>query len=166
MRAPPAITQPMPLLEVHVLHPGDVVCAQRGARLETLLGSCIAIILTDPRRTLAAMCHFVHACISRGPLDTTHAEMALPAMQTALRARGIVPALCEAYVYGGAHMFPDMFPDRVDTMHVGARNADWAFAALAHEGIPVLAHDVGGCRHRRLGWVVGPQAPQVLLAGH
>ena len=34
--APPAM---------QVLHPGDVVLAQRGERLETLLGSCVALIL-------------------------------------------------------------------------------------------------------------------------
>lgn len=45
---------------VHTLHPGDVVCAERGDRLETLLGSCVAIVLTDPRRTIGAMCHIVH----------------------------------------------------------------------------------------------------------
>ena len=46
---------------LHVLHPGDVACGERGERFETLLGSCVAIVLTDPRRTVGAMCHIVHA---------------------------------------------------------------------------------------------------------
>ena len=49
------------LPKLHVLHPGDVVCAEQGEQLETLLGSCVAIVLTDPRRTVAVMCHFVHS---------------------------------------------------------------------------------------------------------
>ena len=46
---------------LHVLHPGGVACGERGERFETLLGSCVAIVLTDPRRTVGAMCHIVHA---------------------------------------------------------------------------------------------------------
>lgn len=151
-------TQPMPLAEVHVLHPGDVVCAARGARLETLLGSCIAIILTDRRRSLAAMCHYVHAGAQRGDAGTAHAAPALHAMQAHLRARGLVPERCEAYVYGGGNMFPD----RADNLQVGARNAAWAFDALAAAGIRILDHDTGGLGHRRLTWVVGPLLPQVV----
>lgn len=43
------------------LHPGDVACVDRGERLDTLLGSCVAILLTDPQRSVGAMCHVVHA---------------------------------------------------------------------------------------------------------
>jgi chemotaxis protein CheD len=167
-------TQPVPLqatpaATVHVLHPGDVVCAERGARLETLLGSCVAIVLTDPRRTVGAMCHIVHsgpaarepAGNSRRSSSGAYADVALRTMYAQLHARGIVPRLCEAYVYGGANMFPDF----VAEPSVGDRNARWALRALAADGVRVLAHDVGGQRHRRLSWVVGPQAPQLIVAG-
>ena len=43
------------------LHPGDVALGQHGDALETLLGSCVAIVITDPRRTVGAMCHIVHS---------------------------------------------------------------------------------------------------------
>ena len=42
------------------LMPGDVALGRKGDRLKTLLGSCISVILTDPRRTVGAMCHIVH----------------------------------------------------------------------------------------------------------
>jgi chemotaxis protein CheD len=182
-------TQPLPLQAapasaVHVLHPGDVVCAERGARLETLLGSCVAIILTDPRRTVGAMCHIVHPsaaptghalaatlrpgpggrpAMATGPRSKSgaFADVALRTMYAQLHARGIVPHLCEAYVYGGANMFPHL----TTASPVGDRNASWALAALAADGVRVLAHDVGGQRHRRLSWVVGPHAPQLVVAG-
>ena len=64
---------------VQVLHPGDVACADRGERLETLLGSCVAIVLTDPRRTIGAMCHIVHASrpVAGMPDTTAYADRAL-----------------------------------------------------------------------------------------
>jgi chemotaxis protein CheD len=142
---------------VHFLHPGDVAFAQRGDRLETLLGSCVAVILTDPRRTVGAMCHIVHSgCGGEGP-DTTHARPALEALFALLQARGISPQLCEAYVFGGGNMFPGLFAHG----QVGQGNAQWALDALAQLGIRVVAQDLGGTSYRRISWTVGPQAPQV-----
>lgn len=149
----------MPTSKAHVLHPGDVVCADHGARLETLLGSCVAIILTDPRRTVGAMCHIVHA--SKAPhnarKDASYADVALATMYSLLRGRGITPKLCEAYVYGGGNMFPDLYPNGA----VGDRNARWALDALAHDGVHVLHHHVGGSTYRRLSWKIGSSAPRV-----
>ncbi len=144
---------------LHTLHPGEVACAVQGERMETLLGSCVAIVLTDPRRTVGAMCHIVHAGASMAgaPRTGAYAEVALDAMQQLLIRRGIAPHLCEAYVYGGGNMFPTL----VRNSHVGETNARWVLQALAAQRISVLAHDVGGTTYRRLGWTVGPAAPQI-----
>lgn len=146
---------------VHTLLPGDVVCADRGDRLETLVGSCVAIVLTDPRRTLGVMCHIVHSRpgshVARG--SCAHAETALEAMYDRLQARGIAPQLCEAYVYGGGNMFPALFTES----HVGSDNAHWALDALERDGVRVLFHDLGRSAYRRLGWTVGYEPPQVTV---
>jgi chemotaxis protein CheD len=143
----------------HTLHPGDVACAGQGERLETLLGSCVAIVLTDPRRTVGAMCHIVHAKRAATAAQETgaYAHVALDSMYTLLRARGITPRLCEAFVYGGGNMFPGLARQG----HVGDANACWALDALAEDGIRVLLHDLGGNTYRRLSWTVGPEFPQV-----
>ena len=142
------------------LHPGDVACGERGDTLETLLGSCVAIVLTDPRRTTGAMCHVVHTSHppASAPRPTAHAEPALAAMYRLLQGRGIVPSMCEAYVYGGGNMFPDLVSDG----HVGASNAEWALWALARDRIRVIHHDLGGCGYRRVSWTIGPGAPAVI----
>lgn len=148
-----------PAASVRVLHPGDVALAERGERLETLLGSCVAIVLTDPRRTLGAMCHIVHSkpATAGATASAAYADVALDRMYTLLRSRGIEPTLCDAYVYGGGNMFPALF----EAGHVGEDNAQWALEALAHDGVAVLFHDLGGNTYRRLSWVVGPDLPQV-----
>ena len=144
---------------VHTLHPGDLAFATRGERLDTLLGSCVAIVLTDPRRTVGVMCHIVHArpAPSNAARSAAYADVALAGMYRLLRDNAIAPRLCEAYVYGGGNMFPDL----VQSSSVGDDNATWVFDALAADGIPVLAHDVGGAVYRRLRWTVGSGAPQV-----
>jgi len=149
----------MPLSAVHVLHPGDVVCGDRGERLETLLGSCVSIVLTDPRRTVGVMCHILHSR-SRGqavPASAAFADVALDTMYAMLMAKGITPRLCVAYVYGGGNMFPDVFRNAT----VGDDNALWALEAMAADGIRVVHHDLGGRSYRRLAWTVGMGEPEV-----
>lgn len=144
---------------VRTLHPGDVACAERGDQLETLLGSCVAVILTDPRRTVGAMCHIVH---SHNPTEqarrsNAHGPAALEAMDRLLIGRGIQPHLCEAYVFGGGNMFPNLY----HASHVGDANADWVLRALAERGTHVVQNDLGGRFYRRVRWTVGEAAPQV-----
>jgi chemotaxis protein CheD len=145
---------------VHVLHPGDVVCGDSGDRLETLLGSCVSIILTDPRRSIGIMCHIVHArpAPQAAQANTAFADVALDTMYGMLQGRGITPALCEAYVYGGG----DMFPELIQPSRVGEANARWALDALAEDGVRLLFQDVGGRSYRRLSWTIGHDAPQVI----
>ncbi len=149
----------MTLAQPVVLHPGDVACGERGDRLETLLGSCVAIVLTDPRRTVGAMCHIVHARPPAGGAAASgaHGAEALARLQRLLVQRGITPRLCEAWVIGGGHMFPGL----VHGPHVGATNVRWALDALAAEGIRVRRQDTGGHAYRRLAWTVGPGEPEV-----
>lgn len=152
---PPVVRLPPP--QATLLHPGDVAIADHGDCLETLLGSCVAIVLTDPRRTIGAACHVVHA--SEGP-DTTHGPQALRQMFARLRAKGIEPTACLAWVAGGGHMFPQWrrqpgLPD------VGLANVQWALGTLRALDVPVIGQDTGGSAYRRLRWTVGAAAPAI-----
>lgn len=148
---------------VHLLHPGDLACADRGERFETLLGSCVAIVLTDPRRTVGAMCHVVHAGspVAGNVRTTAYGDAALAQMSVMLRGRGIEPRLCTAWVVGGGNMFPRLAGVESAHCHVGDRNAAWALDRLAALGVRVLGHDLGGSTYRRLRWTVGPGAPEI-----
>ena len=145
---------------VFTLHPGDVALGDRGDRLETLLGSCVAIVLTDPRRTVGVMCHIVHTRSGAGPGagNAAFADVARSSMHGLLLRRAIPPSLCEAWVFGGGNMFPDVFSQT----HVGDDNARWALDSLGADGIRVLGYDLGGTSYRRLSWTVGSGEPQVV----
>jgi chemotaxis protein CheD len=145
---------------IQVLRPGDVAVASRGDRLETLLGSCVAVVLSDPRLTVGAMCHIVHAAEPAAHLghDTSFARPALSALFAGLRRLGITPQLCVARVYGGGNMFPAQFTGH----HVGASNIACVLALLQGAGIEVLSQCSGGNYYRKLSWQVGPQEPLCL----
>jgi chemotaxis protein CheD len=142
------------------LHPGDVALGLRGDRLQTLLGSCVAVVLTDPRRTLGVMCHIVHArpATRSHQATTAHADVALRTMGQLIQAHGLVTSMCEAYVYGGGNMFPHLVPGH----SVGDRNVAQVLDVLAAQGIRVLSIDTGGAVYRQLRWTVGPDAPHTV----
>lgn len=148
---------------VQILHPGDVALAFEGERMGTLLGSCVAVILTDPRRTVGVMCHIVHAgnppAANRG--DTAFAVYAMQEMFTRLRTIGITPQLCQAFVFGGGNMFPDLFAHK----HVGASNIEWVEDFLQSHGIEVVGGSTGGTCYRKISWTVGLDAIYVECAG-
>jgi chemotaxis protein CheD len=158
-RAAAALAVAAQAAPVRTLHPGDVAVAQRGERLATLLGSCVAIVLTDPRRTVGAMCHVVSTRHAPGERrhSTAFGEAAMLHMQASLRAHGIEPRLCEAFAYGGGNMFGPLGED----IGVGMKNAHWALDALDALGVRLLAHDLGGDGCRKLAWTVGPGEPEV-----
>ncbi len=143
----------------HTLHPGDVICAERGDRLYTLLGSCVAVVLTDRARTVGAMCHIVHSqpVVSAGAMPTASADAAIDALYRLLTDRSLNPRLAFALVYGGGNMFPSVFKQK----HVGESNGRHVLNRLASDGVCVLVQDLGGNTYRRLNWTVGPDPPHV-----
>ncbi len=144
---------------LHTLFPGDIVCADRGERLETLLGSCVAVILTDRHRTVGAMCHIVHAGAANdhSSKPEAHADAAIDTLYRVLSARGYTPKLCDAYVYGGGNMFPML----VDGAHVGQKNSHCVLERLKRDHVRVVFQDLGGASYRRLSWTIGHEWPVV-----
>ena len=135
------------------------MCAGRGERLETLLGSCVAVVLTDRHRTIGAMCHIVHANPAGRTSEKpcTHAGQAIDMLYAMVKARGFSPTLCDAYVYGGGNMFPSL----VAGPHIGEKNGLCVLGRLRDDAVRVVHQDLGGATYRRLSWTVGPQLPVV-----
>ncbi len=141
------------------LMPGDVALAQSGDHIKTLLGSCVSVILTDPRRTVGVMCHIVHVGKpnSSNAKNTAFGDVAMKEMFARLRSVGIHPAKCDAYVFGGGNMFPKLF----DVRHVGDANVDWVLDYLHEQGIHLVDHCLGGNGYRKVSWTVGVGDPLV-----
>jgi chemotaxis protein CheD len=141
------------------LMPGDVSLGAAGAQFKTLLGSCVSVILADPRRTIGSMCHIVHVGTpnAENRHNTAYGVVAMHSMFTQLRAKGINPRMCQAFVYGGGNMFPQVFR----ALHVGSSNVDWVMHYLQTHSIGVVDQCLGGTGYRKVSWTVGPQDPVV-----
>lgn len=154
-----AVLAPNGQVRVQELMPGDVALGYAGDQFKTLLGSCICVILTDARRTVAALSHIVH--VSRPNSDnarnTAYGSVAMEAMFQMLGSTGAIPSRCQAYVYGGGNMFPGQYV----TETVGARNARWVLQFLKDQGIVVIDVGVEGSGYRKISWIVGTAEPKV-----
>ena len=144
---------------IYDLMPGDVAFGLAGEQFKTLLGSCVAVILTDPRRTVATMCHIVHVghpnAANEG--NTAYGIPALDEMFKRLHQVGVQPRYCQAYVFGGGNMFPKLF----NANHVGSNNIAWVLHQLEHHAITVVDQCLGGTGYRKVSWTVGPTEPIV-----
>lgn len=142
------------------LMPGDVAVGDAGDQFKTLLGSCVTVIMTDPRRTVGSMCHIVHVGTPNAANrhNTAYGVAAMHDMFTRLRAKGINPTMCVAYAYGGGNMFPQLVNKG---QHVGLNNADWVLRYLDHHRIRLVDQSLGGNGYRKVSWTVGPQEPVV-----
>jgi chemotaxis protein CheD len=151
--------QAVGLLQAVELMPGDVALGEAGDQLKTLLGSCVSVILCDPRRTIATMCHIVFTGKPKPEhcTNTAYGSVAMESMFARLRAKGVNPMMCQAYVFGGGNMFPQFFSPK----HVGASNSEWVLDFLHDHNILVIDQHVGGNGYRKISWTVGSGEPVV-----
>ncbi|MFM2051163.1 MAG: hypothetical protein RL682_1654 [Pseudomonadota bacterium] len=155
----PSIRPPIDALRVLDLMPGDVMLGEAGDQFKTLLGSCVSVILCDPRFTIATMCHivFTNRPKSEHSANTVYGSAAMANMFALLRAKGVNPLMCQAYVFGGSNMFPQFFSPK----HVGASNVEWALNFLCDHNIHVINQCIGGNGYRKISWTVGSGEPVV-----
>lgn len=105
------------------------------------LGSCIALVLHDPRRSIGACAHIMLP-ESGGKSDRPgkYADTAVPLLIEELTALGGVKRSFVAKMVGGASMFSNF----QGKLNIGERNIEAVRLHLEAHGIPVAAEDVGG----------------------
>jgi len=141
-------------IEVYLL-PGEYFVGDARYRIRTVLGSCVSITLWHPRLRIGAMSHFLLSEREPGPGAERGAELsgrygkdALALMVAQLQERGVRARECEAKVFGGGTMFPDLGASQ--QLGVGHRNGMAAERLLADYGIPVVSESLFGTGHRHI----------------
>ncbi|MES2032764.1 MAG: chemotaxis protein CheD [Pseudomonadota bacterium] len=139
--------------EHHVSDGQDVV-------LTTILGSCIAACIRDPKLGLGGMNHFLLPDGDGAASDDEARRYGVNAMEmliNSLLRAGAQRERLEAKLFGGASMF-----DRL--RNIGAENAAFAKRFLLAEGITVVGGHTGGNQARRVRYrPASGQAMQRLL---
>jgi chemotaxis protein CheD len=112
------------------------------ARLKTILGSCVGIILSDRDRRVSALAHIMLPARHRDDGTTgKYADTAIPALVASLTVAGSRRASLQAFLIGGAQMFP---MGNAKLASIGDQNVQAARRILAESHIPIVFEDIGG----------------------
>ena len=130
---------------------GDIVATDDDVMYSTILGSCVSVVLHDPRRGAGGMIHYLMPDAPDRPLAPEDAGEyggpALAALVGKMEALGCRAANLQAKVFGGSSL---LLPREAGVYSVGPRNVRVATDFLESRGIPVVRSSVGGNFGRRL----------------
>lgn len=122
----------------YFLSQGEIVCSQEPAIISTVLGSCVALCLYDPKRRIGAMNHYVLPSATGGGTNLRYGDVAIPALINAMTARGSRLSDLQAKFFGAAA------GSEGTATRIAASNAEIAAHTLKSLGIPVTAQSTGG----------------------
>lgn len=132
-----------------VLSPSEFYFGNSGEQIQTLLGSCVAITMWNPRQRIGGMCHFLlpdSPNTKNMTLDGRYADQAIDLFLAELRRSGTKPEDYEVKVFGGGNMFPAF--QRGDSNNIGKRNVQAARRLLKENDFNVHSEHTGNVGHR------------------
>jgi len=151
--------------EISVVQRGDDVLVAQG------LGSCVGIAAYDPVQKIAAVAHVMLpeappflADGAAGPdQPARYAAQAVDAIVTAVEQRGGQARSLVIKIAGGAQVL--RLAGKEDRLKIGLRNIAAVHAALARQGLRVVAEDTGGNSGRTLSLYAATGIATVRLVG-
>ena len=121
---------------------------EKARPITTLLGSCVAVCLYDPRLRLAGMNHFLLPSRAKSSGDDTDVILAgdysMEVLLNTMLSQGAAKSRLVAKAFGGGTIVTSIL------MAIGQRNAEFAKEWLEREGIPLTAQDFGGSWSRKV----------------
>jgi chemotaxis protein CheD len=131
------------------VHPGEFhVTSKADEVLVTVLGSCVAACIRDPRTGFGGMNHFMLAEDNGGGwgnevMSTRFGNYAMEKLINELIKAGCPRERMEIKVFGGGNV--------IDSQQaIGTKNAEYVLRYLADEGLKCVAQDLGGDFPRRI----------------
>lgn len=135
------------------LLPGEMHFAKDGAKISTLLGSCVAVVLHHPAKKWGGMNHFMLPNAQTGNLPPGKCGDQATAMLIKLATMsGCVPTELQAMVIGGGKVTGHLSMGTSTMVDVGDRNVEAARTALKLAGIRIARTDIGGSQGRKLAF--------------
>lgn len=122
--------------------------------INTLLGSCVAVVLYSENEGIGGMNHFMLpsiadpvAIVKNGGDAGRYGLYAMELLINGLVKAGVKKEMIKAKVFGGGRVLKGMGSD---ADHIGFKNVDFVLNYLKAEKIPVVSKDVGGNTGRKV----------------
>ena len=130
------------------LHPGQLFVSAHSYAVTTILGSCVAVGLWDPVNRIGGINHFLLPTFSGlGIASPRFGNIAIKELLDQLAELGSQRHNLLAKLFGGACVLEAFSRPQ---NHLGMKNIEVARELLESESIPLVGHDVGGQRGRKL----------------
>lgn len=137
----------MPPAESITIHQGQFAVSDNpGTILRTVLGSCIAVCINDPKVRIGGMNHFLlpgYRHSERSNVDPRFGGTLMRMLVDELLKQGARREHMQAQLFGGADMHGV-------AGHIGAMNAIFAQTFLELEGVRTVGQCIGGHAARSL----------------
>lgn len=135
------------------LLPGEMAFVREASSIETLLGSCVAVILHDAARGWGGMNHYMVPA-QTGQMDAGKVgELAVPKLIQMAALSGCQPSSLRAAIIGGGAVVGHLAAAAETAgLDIGRRNAACAVQTLMKAGIAITKQDVGGTNGRRVAF--------------
>lgn len=140
----------------HFVRVAEWAVEHEGVLVSLGLGSCVAIMVHDPRACIGAMAHVLLPSKSLSHDQEKPAkfpETAVPLLIHRLVSAGADRHRLVAKLAGGASMFAQLMTP--GTMQMGERNIVASRSALREAAIPIIGEAVGGERGRSVWFHTG-----------
>jgi chemotaxis receptor (MCP) glutamine deamidase CheD len=137
------------------LLPGERAFAVEPCTLDTVLGSCIAVVLYHPILKAGGMNHYMLPEAAQGLLEKgKYGDYAIKALVRDAMIQRVNIKELQARIYGGASIVTSVNINSAlnAAFEVGKRNIEMAEHMLERLDIPIVARDVGGVYGRRISF--------------
>lgn len=132
---------------ISVIQGDFAVSADPSVVMSTILGSCVAVCLFEPRAAIGGMNHFLLAGTDNAESDDLkYGINAMELLINRVLREGGERKLLRAKLFGGACMTDH-------SRDIGQSNADFAREFLNREGIFCVSESLGGKQARRIQFV-------------
>ncbi len=122
------------------LYPGQLVASAEPAKIVTILGSCVAVLLYESERKIGGMCHYLLAKPKDNDVSTSrYGSHAIPKLIEQILMRGGDIKHLKAKIYGGGEVLNNTIG-----ANIGSDNIRIAKDLLREHKIPILEELVGG----------------------
>ncbi|WP_240221446.1 chemotaxis protein CheD [Rheinheimera hassiensis] len=159
----------MKCVPVKVLMPGEYQFSVQPLRIQTLLGSCVAMIFWHPKKRIGGMCHYVlpsRNCNTGN--DARYADEFMRILLTEIDRHGTSPREYQVRLFGAANMFRQLKTTCTDIepeysqhselcqncANVSCRNRIAAINETRKYGFTVVEADLGGTVYRYVNFMV------------
>ncbi len=130
--------------KTYFLQPGYIFISAEAYIVETVLGSCVAVCLWDPKNKIGAVNHYIYPeCTDKFRRTARYGNVSIPYMIKMMREKGADIHNLKAYAVGGArniHL----------SLVVGDGNIKVARDILAKYKITLSRTEFGGIKGRKI----------------